>query len=352
MDPVTTRISTISNASRLPFVVAFSEFITRLMVPLPTFFTPFSRHRYGPKPPFHLLISSASRYFRHRPKRSSSSPTAPAPSMNIALDALHADLPLVCMSKLEIYTFGAASSHLNNPLLVLVELSRPDVALAMPSHHSSTLNGAHQQERGRSRSPLPQITRPDGSIASPLKATLKSLGHRVEDMERVITHVEHYAFAGDMMARCGVLDAVQGGTSRFAGRLFLLDGQTDTSSMRRQIRRDSGMLRMWSRIGLFSQSKGHETPTRVSATMPTCGTFDEYMDALFPLQFDLLIMPRLRPKYRHRHSRAMGIHRAKPCCTNSGIPIDVSRSRPQHMQLIQPFVVARRHVSSIQERET
>lgn len=48
--------------------------------------------------------------------------------MNAALDAFHADLPLVCMSRLEIYTFGAASRHLNNPLLVLDELSRPDVA--------------------------------------------------------------------------------------------------------------------------------------------------------------------------------------------------------------------------------
>lgn len=39
---------------------------------------------------------------------------------------------------------------------------------------------------------------PEGSISSPVKATLISLWYRVEDMERVISHVEHYVLAGDM----------------------------------------------------------------------------------------------------------------------------------------------------------
>ena len=49
--------------------------------------------------------------------------------VNAALDALHADLPLVCISKLEVYTFGAASSCRSNPLLVLDVLSRRDVGV-------------------------------------------------------------------------------------------------------------------------------------------------------------------------------------------------------------------------------
>ena len=76
-------------------------------------------------------------------------------------------------------------------------------------------------------------------MASPLKATLKCLGYRVEDMEHVISHVEHYALAGDIVARCGVLDAVQSGTFRFAVRLFVLGDTVDTQSMDREIRRDS-----------------------------------------------------------------------------------------------------------------
>jgi len=66
--------------------------------------------------------------------------------------------------------------------------------------------------------------RPDGSIASPVKATLASLGHRVEDHERVIPHVEHYALASDIFARCGVLHSTRNVLhNRFCGRVFVLD---------------------------------------------------------------------------------------------------------------------------------
>ena len=39
-------------------------------------------------------------------------------------------------------------------------------------------------------------------------------------MEKVITHVEHYEFAGEMVAGDGVLVVVRSGTSRFSGGLF------------------------------------------------------------------------------------------------------------------------------------
>ena len=207
--------------------------------------------------------------------------------MNAAVDALRADLPLVCISKLEIYTFGAASRHMNNPLLVLDEFSRKDMALSMSNHlHNAAGNGMEhgQSETVRSKSPLPHWTRPDGSIASPVKATLKSLGHRVEDMERVITHVEHYAMAGDMVARCGVMDAVQSGTSRFAGRLFVLGTEAGVASMNGELRRDSGLMRMMGRLGLPSSTKESEMMTSMARSFPTCGTFQEYMEALFPLR--------------------------------------------------------------------
>lgn len=67
-------------------------------------------------------------------------------------------------------------------------------------------------------------TRPDGGIASPVKATLASLDHLVEDHERVIPHVEHYALASDIFARCGVLHNTRNVLhNRFCGRVFVLD---------------------------------------------------------------------------------------------------------------------------------
>jgi hypothetical protein len=66
--------------------------------------------------------------------------------------------------------------------------------------------------------------RPDGNITSPVKATLASLGRRVEDQERVIPHVEHYALASDIFARCGVLHNTRNVLhNRFCGRVFVLD---------------------------------------------------------------------------------------------------------------------------------
>lgn len=76
----------------------------------------------------------------------------------MAIDRLHADLPIDIMGKMEIYTFGCAASHISNPLLTL----------------NSTMN------------PNPVFTRADGSIVSPVKAALATKGNRMEDTERVI----------------------------------------------------------------------------------------------------------------------------------------------------------------------
>ncbi len=121
--------------------------------------------------------------------------------ISIALDQLHANLPVEVLSKLEIYTFGSAAAHLSNPCLTI---DNPGAV---------TFN----------------YTRPDGSIASPVKATLASLGHRVEDHERVIPHIEHYALALDIFARIGVLQNTRNVLdNRFCGRIFVLDDRSMT----------------------------------------------------------------------------------------------------------------------------
>lgn len=128
--------------------------------------------------------------------------------LSIALDQLHATLPVDVLSKLEVYTFGSAASHLNNPALRMENL--PD-----------------SQTRRRSL----YYTRPDGSIASPVKATLASLGYRIEDHERVIPHIEHYALTTDVLARYGVLHNIRNVLdNRFCGRVFVFDDKNKTGS--------------------------------------------------------------------------------------------------------------------------
>jgi len=212
--------------------------------------------------------------------------------MSEALDRLHADLPMAVMSKCEIYTFGSAARHMNNPLLMLDEMCRREAAMPVPAGTAAP-NGVGKT---RARSPNPaagQWTRHDGSILSPVKAALASMGHPVEDLERVMLHVEHYAMGCDMIARCGVLDAVQNGMSRFAGRVFMMGdmGMNGNIGMGIGTRRDFGMRRMMEKMGM-GKGMGMDIPmvnnnTRMRMTMMgCCGTFGEYMDCLFPRMND------------------------------------------------------------------
>lgn len=130
--------------------------------------------------------------------------------ISLALGALHADLPVDVLSKLEIYTFGAASTHLSNPLLRLESLK----SAFSPTETTQAT-----------------FTRADGTIKSPVKATLASLGHRIEDHERVITHVEHYALQNDLSARCGILHSIRNVLDgRFCGRVFIMSNNQRSAS--------------------------------------------------------------------------------------------------------------------------
>jgi hypothetical protein len=98
---------------------------------------------------------------------------------SLTIDWLLADLPQHLFQKLEVYTFGAAANHFNNPAL--------------------------------SNFPAPNLVR-----------TLSTL-LREERTERVIRHIEHYANEGDFVARWGVLNFTKDinyRNNRFAGRVF------------------------------------------------------------------------------------------------------------------------------------
>lgn len=96
----------------------------------------------------------------------------------LMIDWLLADLPEVCFNKLEVYTFGSAANHFNNPIC-----------------------------SARSQSPDPESP-PD---------------EQTSGNQRVIRHVEHYANSGDFVCQWGVLHFTQSPefrNNRFIGQLF------------------------------------------------------------------------------------------------------------------------------------
>jgi hypothetical protein len=76
--------------------------------------------------------------------------------LSYTMDKLHADLPMELLSKMEIYTFGAAAKHMSNPCLV----------------HEKNMDKYMQQDKK--------------NMASPGKASSASQTFRMEEMERVI----------------------------------------------------------------------------------------------------------------------------------------------------------------------
>ncbi|PGH13713.1 hypothetical protein AJ80_06218 [Polytolypa hystricis UAMH7299] len=91
---------------------------------------------------------------------------------SMVLDLLFADLPIENVSKLEVYTFGSAASHFNNPLISL------DPASPIPSAN-------------------------------------------------VIKHIEHYVNSDDIVPRWGILYNIRPTVeSRFSGRIFVRKNAT------------------------------------------------------------------------------------------------------------------------------
>ena len=120
------------------------------------------------------------------------------------LDWLFDDVPQDLVQKLEVYTFGNAASHFNNP------------------HRYSTGN-AHENVSG------------DASIAS-MSNSYASTEPRRQATWKAVRHIEHYANTEDFVARWGVLHftgmqapraPTLGGipTNRFMGRVFQRSGR-------------------------------------------------------------------------------------------------------------------------------
>ncbi|KAG5302032.1 hypothetical protein I7I48_02231 [Histoplasma ohiense] len=101
--------------------------------------------------------------------------------VSMALDLLFTDLSAENMAKLEVYTFGSAASHFNNPMRAIQTVTTPI-----------------------STSPLPQNRSSKG----------------------VIRHIEHYVNGEDIVPQWGVLYNVRLTKTRYSGKVFIRKGAT------------------------------------------------------------------------------------------------------------------------------
>ncbi len=109
------------------------------------------------------------------------------------LDQLLAEIPPEYISKLEIYTFGSAASHMSNP----------------PLSTSSKIESSSSEA----------MVKPNGS---PAQAELKNPNPSTKPTQHIITHIEHYANEYDLVPRWGVLHSVYNiQNNRYAGSVFV-----------------------------------------------------------------------------------------------------------------------------------
>ncbi|PGG96703.1 hypothetical protein GX51_07702 [Blastomyces parvus] len=104
--------------------------------------------------------------------------------VSMALDLLFTNLSAENMAKLEVYTFGSAAAHFNNPMRAIQTTSAPT---STPSVSSST-------RRRRTKG--------------------------------VIRYIEHYVNGDDIVPRWGVMYNVRLAKTRYSGRVFIRNGAT------------------------------------------------------------------------------------------------------------------------------
>jgi hypothetical protein len=133
------------------------------------------------------------------------------------IDWLLQEVPQDLLGKLEIYTFGNAANHFNNPHLHLLSqnaaLSNPDSI-----HTIKTTTQVHDHD------PLPNMNN-----EAPRVNITKSL-HQKSSTGKTIRYIEHYANTSDFVARWGVLHYLCNASlaptaPRFMGRVFERHGQ-------------------------------------------------------------------------------------------------------------------------------
>jgi len=141
----------------------------------------------------------------------------------LVLDWLLQETPQDLLAKLEVYTFGNAANHFNNPHrhVISQSLSQSNPSAAMTtvmretSFNSATSSPVERRKKGNGKAPPPLST----------ESSLTSSRTFSAAKDRAIGHVEHYAHSTDFVAIWGVLHFATNRVGspqlpRFLGRLF------------------------------------------------------------------------------------------------------------------------------------
>ena len=143
----------------------------------------------------------------------------------MVLDWLLQEMPQDLLAKLEVYTFGNAANHFNNPHRHIVSQSlstlKPLSAMATIFHttQESPSNSPKDAKSG------PGVTIPQAPSLKTDESSYSSTRSASAAKDRAIGHVEHYAHSTDFVSIWGVLHFATNTMGspqlpRFLGRLF------------------------------------------------------------------------------------------------------------------------------------
>jgi hypothetical protein len=153
------------------------------------------------------------------------------------LDELFMDLPSELVAKLEVYTFGNAASHFNNPLRQSVgeypPIVSPREATPQAVDRSEVVATASPTSMVSPMTPLPLSQRAMYGASrhtdptTPARSVTQAHSYTISPYlpTRVIPHIEHYCNSEDMVTRWGTLYSVKNVLgNRFCGHVFVYEG--------------------------------------------------------------------------------------------------------------------------------
>lgn len=140
----------------------------------------------------------------------------------LVLDWLLQEMPQDLLAKLEVYTFGNAANHFNNPHRhaesQALTIQKPREAIATMLTETSLLGMQTEQLIDTSDGKHPSLTTQSSSMSTTSRTWSAA-------NDRAIAHIEHYAHCTDFVALWGVLHFATNKMGspqlpRFIGRLF------------------------------------------------------------------------------------------------------------------------------------
>jgi hypothetical protein len=137
------------------------------------------------------------------------------------IDWLLQELPQDLLAKLEVYTFGNAANHFNNPHLHLLS---QHAALSHPCAVSTTKTTTQVHYHD------PLANNANATVEAPLQPNTTKSSHQSSSSGKTIRYIEHYAHSSDFVARWGVLHficnfSLAPTAPRYMGRVFERPGK-------------------------------------------------------------------------------------------------------------------------------